>query len=147
VDTRGRRQAAKIGNCWGKFESNWGADGSDRSGNSITCFSGENNSEKSHTAQPADGLKAKGDRHGSGGSGRTRTEGEEMTPSEAKLRILAEWRTWVGHQQSAVSHTTAEALAFFKEIEQNKPDLLSFDSADKWEFVKGWLLNAGLIKP
>jgi len=35
-----------------------------------------------------------------------------MTPSEAKLRILAEWRTWVGHQQSVVSHTTAEALAF-----------------------------------
>jgi hypothetical protein len=60
--------------------------------------------------------------------------------------ILAEWRTWVGHQQSAVSHTTAEALAFFKEIEQNKPELLSFDSADKWEFVKSWLLNAGLIK-
>jgi hypothetical protein len=79
--------------------------------------------------------------------GLLRAEGEEMTPSEAKLRILAEWRTWVGHQQSAVSHTTAEALAFFKEIEQNKPDLLSFDSADKWEFVKGWLLNAGLIKP
>ena len=70
-----------------------------------------------------------------------------MTPSEAKLRILAEWRTWVGHQQSAISHTTTEALAFFKEIEQNKPELLSFDSADKWEFVKSWLLNAGLIKP
>src|SRR5450631_2256391 len=79
--------------------------------------------------------------------GRARAEGEAMTPSEAKLRILAEWRTWVGHQQSAVSHTTAEALAFFKEIEQNKPELLSFDSADKWEFVKSWLLNAGLIKP
>ena len=76
-----------------------------------------------------------------------RAEGEAMTPSEAKLRILAEWRTWVGHQQSAVSHTTTEALAFFKEIEQNKPELLSFDSADKWEFVKSWLLNAGLIKP
>ena len=70
-----------------------------------------------------------------------------MTPSEAKLRILAEWRTWVGHQQSAVSRTAAEALTFFKAIEQNKPELLSFDSADKWEFVKGWLLNAGLIKP
>jgi hypothetical protein len=72
---------------------------------------------------------------------------ETMTPSEAKPRILAEWRTWVGHQQSAVSRTTAEALSFFKEIEQNKPELLSFDSADKWESVKGWLLNAGLIKP
>ena len=45
------------------------------------------------------------------------------------------------------SRITAEALTFFKEIEQNMPDLLSFDSADKWEFVKGWLLNAGLIKP
>jgi hypothetical protein len=69
-----------------------------------------------------------------------------MTPSEAKRRILAEWRTWVGHQQSVVSRTTAEALAFFKEIEQNKPELLSFDSADKWKFVKSWLLKAGLIK-
>lgn len=70
-----------------------------------------------------------------------------MTPSEAKRRILAKWRTSVGHEQSAVSRITAEALTFFKEIEQNMPDLLSFDSADKWEFVKGWLLNAGLIKP
>jgi len=43
--------------------------------------------------------------------------------------------------------TTAEALAFFKEIEQNKPELLSFESADKWDFVNFWLLNAGLIKP
>jgi putative Mg2+ transporter-C (MgtC) family protein len=69
-----------------------------------------------------------------------------MTPSEAKLRILAEWRTWIGHQQSAASHTTAEALTFFKEIEQNKPELLSFDSTDKWKLVKNWLFHAGLIK-
>jgi hypothetical protein len=69
-----------------------------------------------------------------------------VTPSEAKLRILAEWRTWIGHQQSAVSHTTAEALTFFNEIERNKPELLAFESPDKWDFVKGWLLNAGLIK-
>ena len=75
-----------------------------------------------------------------------------ITESESSLReanagcILAEWRTRVGHQQSAVSHTTAEALAFFEEIEQNKPELLSFDSTDKREFVS-WLLNAGLIKP
>lgn len=68
-----------------------------------------------------------------------------MTPAEAKLRILAEWRTWIGHQKSTVSHTTAEALTFFREIERERPDLLSFDSADKWDFVKGWLLNAGLI--
>jgi hypothetical protein len=46
----------------------------------------------------------------------------------------------------ALDQRGEEALAFFKEIEQNKPELLSFDSADKWEFVKSWLLNAGLIK-
>ena len=69
-----------------------------------------------------------------------------MTPSEAKLRILAEWRTWIGHQQAAVSHTVAEAETFYKELEQNKPELLTFDSPDKWEFVKTWLLNADLIK-
>ncbi len=69
-----------------------------------------------------------------------------MTPAEAKMRILAEWRTWVGHQQSAVSHTAAEALTFFKELERDKPELLSFESADKWDFVKSWLLDAGLIK-
>jgi hypothetical protein len=69
-----------------------------------------------------------------------------MTPGEAKMRILAEWRTWIGHRQAVVSHTPDEALAFFKEIEQNKPDLVSFDSADKWQLVRDWLLDAGLIK-
>jgi hypothetical protein len=36
-----------------------------------------------------------------------------------------------------------EALAFFKEIEQNKPDLVSFDSADKWQLVRDWLSTRG----
>jgi len=69
-----------------------------------------------------------------------------MTPSEAKLRILAEWRTWIGHQQAAVSHTVEEALTFYREIEQNKPEMLSFDSPDKWQSVREWLLSADLIK-
>jgi hypothetical protein len=70
-----------------------------------------------------------------------------MTPAEAKMRILAEWRTWVGHQQSADSHTTAESSVFFREIEQNHPDLLSFDSSeDKRQLVNEWLVHAGLIK-
>ena len=69
-----------------------------------------------------------------------------MTEAEAKMRILAEWRTWVGHQQAAVSRTAEEALAFFREIENSKPELLSFEGTDKWLSVQGWLLNAGLIK-
>jgi len=49
-----------------------------------------------------------------------------MTQAEAKMRILAEWRTWVGHREVADSHTGAESSVFFGEIEQNHPDLLSF---------------------
>ncbi len=44
-----------------------------------------------------------------------------MTQAEAKMRILAEWRTWVGHRQVADSHTSAESSVFFGEIEQNHP--------------------------
>jgi hypothetical protein len=51
-----------------------------------------------------------------------------MTPAEAKMRILAEWRTWVGHRQIADSHTSAESSVFFREIQQNHSDLLSFEA-------------------
>ena len=44
-----------------------------------------------------------------------------MTQAEAKMRILAEWRTWVGHREVADSHTGAESSVFFREIEKNHP--------------------------
>jgi hypothetical protein len=74
-----------------------------------------------------------------------------MTQAEAKMRILAEWRTWVGHRQLADSHTSAESSAessvFFGEIEQNPPNLLSFESSDdKRQLVNRWLVDAGLMK-
>lgn len=70
-----------------------------------------------------------------------------MTQAEAKMRVLAEFRTWVGHRNGVTSHTSAEALVFFKEIQQNHADLLSFESSeDKRHLVDRWLLDAGLIK-
>jgi len=37
--------------------------------------------------------------------------------------------------------------AFVAELEQNQPDLFSLKSTEnKLQVVKGWLLNAGLIK-
>jgi hypothetical protein len=70
-----------------------------------------------------------------------------MTSAEAKMRILAEWRTWVGHRQGADSHTRAESSVFFGEIERNHPDLLSFESSkDKRQLVNEWLAGARLIK-
>ena len=71
-----------------------------------------------------------------------------MTPAESKMRILAEWRTWVGHREATDSHTTKEVAAFLEQMESNHPDLLSFESSSgKLEIVTGWLLGAGLISP
>jgi hypothetical protein len=73
--------------------------------------------------------------------------GGTMTQGEAKMRILAEWRTWVGHRQLPDSNTNEDASVFFGEIEQNHPDLLSFEtSEDKRQLVSRWLVDAGLIK-
>jgi hypothetical protein len=70
-----------------------------------------------------------------------------MTPAEAKMRILAEWRIWIGHRQAADSHTGADASVFFEEMGQNHPDLLSFESAeDKRQLINRWLVEVGLIK-
>jgi hypothetical protein len=44
-----------------------------------------------------------------------------MTQGEAKMRILAEWRTWIGHRQLPDSSTSADASVFFGEIEKNHP--------------------------
>lgn len=70
-----------------------------------------------------------------------------MSPAEAKMRILAEWRTWVGHRQAATPHGGADASEFFRWVEENHPDLLSFESSDdKRQLVKRWLVDAGLIR-
>jgi hypothetical protein len=70
-----------------------------------------------------------------------------MSPGEAKLRLLAEWRTWIGHQEAADGHTAIESSNFVNYIEHNHADLLSFESSDsKTEIVTYWLRDAGLIK-
>jgi hypothetical protein len=70
-----------------------------------------------------------------------------MTQAEAKMRILAEFRTWVGHRKAADSHTRAESWEFFAELERQHRDLLSFESSeDKGQLVNRWLLDAGLVK-
>ena len=70
-----------------------------------------------------------------------------MTQGEAKLRLLAEWRTWIGHGNAAGGHTAVDASNFVTFIEQHHSDLLSFDGDEgKASVVKQWLQDAGLIK-
>ena len=70
-----------------------------------------------------------------------------MTPAESKMRLLAEWRTWIGHREAADGHTAIDASNFVAYIDQNHSDLLSFESDEnKLDVVRGWLQDAGLIK-
>ena len=69
-----------------------------------------------------------------------------MTKYEARKRILEEWQAWAAIEKPA-NPTGTEALIFFGHLQENKSHLLSFRySGDKWQCVKGWLLNAGMIK-
>ena len=78
------------------------------------------------------------------GGGERAAEDEMMTQTEAKMRILAEWRARMGRQP----RTAREALIFLGDIQQDHPELLSFQTKneDKWQKVRAWLSNAGLIK-
>ncbi len=70
-----------------------------------------------------------------------------MTQTEAKMRILAEWRTWIGHRQAADFERSEEVRAFVTGLEQNQPDSLSFETdQSKLEVVTNWLDGAGLIR-
>jgi hypothetical protein len=59
-----------------------------------------------------------------------------MTQAEAKMRILAEWRTWIGHQRATGFNSTAEALVFVGEIQQI--NLICFRSRVLMRTNGGW---------
>jgi hypothetical protein len=76
-----------------------------------------------------------------------RINGITMTQTEAKMRILAQWRIWIHQEQGVPPYTAALALRFFTDIQRSHPELLEFSAeADKWQIVKGWLEHAALIK-
>jgi hypothetical protein len=70
-----------------------------------------------------------------------------MTQAEAKMRILAEWRTWVGHREIQIPIPAQSHRCSSERSSKITPDLLSFESSDdKRQLVKRWLGDAGLIK-
>jgi hypothetical protein len=68
-----------------------------------------------------------------------------MTQDEARPLILDAFRAWIKDQdfKEARGH---DALIFFGYLQTAMPHLLSFKySGDKWQIVKSWLMNAGLV--
>jgi hypothetical protein len=63
------------------------------------------------------------------------------------MRILAEWRTWIGHQDAATSQTGMDVDTFFEQLNDSHSELLSFEyHDDKRKLVHQWLEAACLLK-
>lgn len=67
-----------------------------------------------------------------------------MKQKEAKILIAREWDQWLQTQSiDAGSATGRDTLKFYFELQDNKSDLLDFQSRgrDKWHIINGWLLR------
>lgn len=69
-----------------------------------------------------------------------------MSPDEAKILILAQWRKWAGDRPVEGGHTATDAETFYRDLEIDHPHLLDFESTGtKLEVIEGWLVDEGLI--
>ena len=75
-----------------------------------------------------------------------------MKKNEAEEAVIAEWHRWLAEYPISKRSTleglpsTVDALGFFACLRRERPYLLRYRSADdKWQVVKGWLLNRGLV--
>jgi hypothetical protein len=60
--------------------------------------------------------------------------------------ILDEWRKWADSQGLDERATGRDGSLFFTHLQRNHSHMLAFRcSGDKWQRVKAWLQNAGLV--
>jgi len=67
-----------------------------------------------------------------------------MKQKEAKILITQEWERWLRTQSIDPNQVSGrDTLKFFFELQDNKSDLLDFQSRgrDKWHIINGWLLR------
>jgi hypothetical protein len=72
---------------------------------------------------------------------------EPMTKAEAKPRITRLFHEWASIKGKRVPYDSPDGgLTFFYWLQSDHPEVLSFrSSADKWQVVHGWLLQAHLV--
>jgi hypothetical protein len=70
---------------------------------------------------------------------------KEKNVSAAKRAITHEWENWAAlHPDDLQSPDTGRY--FFTHLQKQKPALLDFTSEDKWQTVRGWLLQEFYIR-
>jgi hypothetical protein len=68
----------------------------------------------------------------------------DMKQKEARILIVREWERWLqGQSIDPGSATGRDTLKFYFELQDNKSDLLEFQSRgrDKWHIINSWLLR------
>jgi hypothetical protein len=80
-------------------------------------------------------------------SGNERPQGSRCMArddSPAKLAIIREWDAW--SQDHPGEAEIQDCMLFFSFLERERPDLLNFESGDKWQDVHAWLLRERRVK-
>jgi len=62
-----------------------------------------------------------------------------------KRNIIKEWRAWAARHADIVRDDSTLG-AFYLHLERNRGELLSFSADNKFETVRSWLAEEGLIK-
>ena len=70
---------------------------------------------------------------------------KEKDDSAAKRAITHEWENWAALHPDDLGSPDAGKY-FFTHLQEQKPELLEFASEDKWQTVRGWLLQEGHIR-
>ncbi len=70
-----------------------------------------------------------------------------MRQVEAEFLIVHEWESWrATNLQPDKRASGTDGLAFFVDLQREKPHLLEFEyHGDKWQIIHAWLLRAGLV--
>ena len=65
-----------------------------------------------------------------------------MRQDEARELILKEYDTWVLREHPNGIPSGTEAMVFYAQFKEKRPDMFAFrSSADKWQVFHSWLLH------
>lgn len=63
----------------------------------------------------------------------------------AKRTIIREWHVWAGKHPDIAKGDSAFG-AFYVHLQRNASELLTFEADNKFETVRDWLAEEGLVK-
>jgi hypothetical protein len=70
-----------------------------------------------------------------------------LKANDAESMIIEEWHTWAPQHPEAMRSPDGGTMEFFRYLEKEKPDFLSFRcTGPKWQRVRTWLRVQDALK-